>query len=64
MIQLVIQWDPNTGEINVNGPVDQEILCLGLLEKAKQAVMAHAQKKAEGARIVPALVVPMPPKLS
>jgi hypothetical protein len=36
-IQLLITMD-KTGQVIVNGPVDQKMLCLGLLEMAKIAV--------------------------
>ena len=41
--QLVIVLD-DAGSINVNGPIENELLTFGLLEKAKQAVIDHNKK--------------------
>lgn len=42
--QLAITMD-ETGRISVNGPIDNEILAYGLLEKARQAIYEHNQQK-------------------
>lgn len=39
-LQLVVAVD-DTGQLNVNGPLHDKILCLGLLEAAKQAVLNY-----------------------
>ena len=36
-IQLIIQLD-EAGKISVNGPLDNKVLCYGLLESAKEAI--------------------------
>ena len=52
MIELVITLDPNTG-VQVRGPLQDMILCYGLLEMAKDAIRRNAEKAAES-RIVSA----------
>ena len=49
--KLTIILSPN-GKVQVEGPVDQAMLCYGLLDVAKDVIRTHAQKKAESA-IVP-----------
>ena len=44
--KLTITLSPN-GNVGVEGPVDQIILCYGLLDAAKDVIRTHAQKKAE-----------------
>lgn len=41
MVELKITLDPTTGGVNVTGPINDKILCLGLLELAKGIVQAH-----------------------
>ena len=54
--KLTITLSPN-GNVRVDGPVDQIILCYGLLDAAKDVIRTHAQKKAES------LVIPTHPLL-
>jgi hypothetical protein len=42
-IQLVISMD-ETGSVNVNGPIQNLLLCYGLLEMAKVAINDHAKQ--------------------
>lgn len=44
MVQLTITLDEATGNIQVNGPIDQTILAYGLLEAAKQAIIDHSKQ--------------------
>ncbi len=44
--KLTITLSPN-GKVQVEGPVDQVMLCFGLLEVAKDVIRTHAQKQAE-----------------
>ena len=44
--KLTITLSPNGG-VSVNGPIDNAMLCYGLLEVAKDVVRMHVQKKAE-----------------
>ena len=41
--QLAITMD-DAGQINVNGPIENRVLCYGLLEMAKDAIKAHAEQ--------------------
>ena len=49
--KLTIILSPN-GKVQVEGPVDQVMLCYGLLDVAKDVIRMHAQQKAESS-IVP-----------
>ncbi len=49
-LQIVITMD-NSGSIEVNGPLQMEVLCLGMLEKARQTVEAwNLNRQREAAR--------------
>ena len=37
-VQLIITFSPETGAIQVTGPVQDTLYCLGLLEAAKDAI--------------------------
>lgn len=37
-VKLTIALDPSTGQVNVNGPIGDRLLCFGLLEMAKEAI--------------------------
>lgn len=54
-VELKITMD-GQGQIAVTGPIDNIILCYGLLEAAKEVLQKHREKIA--ARIVPAAVIP------
>lgn len=45
-IQLIVTMT-DTGQVGVQGPIDNPILCYGLLEIARQSIQAHIQKKGE-----------------
>lgn len=51
-IELKIAMLPN-GQIQVSGPLDQKVLCYGMLEAAKETIAIHHQKKAASG-IIPA----------
>lgn len=38
MIELKLIFDPNTGQVQVAGPIDNKLLCYGILERAKDAI--------------------------
>lgn len=42
-MQLVITVNPN-GSISVSGPINDKVLCYGLLESAKDAVKQHVDQ--------------------
>jgi len=58
LISLTILFDQMTGEVKVNGPVDNTLLCYGMLESGKDAIRQHAIQKAMNQRIVPANTLP------
>jgi len=43
-IKITVRLD-ETGNISVDGPLDNKILCYGLLEAAKDAIKAFEPKK-------------------
>jgi hypothetical protein len=53
-VKLLITF--SNGEVNVQGPLGEKLLCYGLLEMAKDAIRKHEET---AARLVqPATVVP------
>lgn len=58
--QLVITL--KDGQLSVNGPIDNPVLCYGLLEAARDVIFTRALEAHQKNRIVPASVVPMVPK--
>lgn len=62
MVELVITMDEH-GAVNVTGPLDQRVLCYGMLEVAKEVIaQLAAHKTKEAPRIVPALGPLIPPR--
>lgn len=60
-IQLIISMD-DQGHIGINGPIQNTMLCFGLLEMAKLAIVDHAKQNEK--RVQPAppgLVLPKAP---
>ncbi len=53
--KLTITMSPS-GAIQVHGPIDNGLLCFGLLEVAKDVIRDHIKKKAESG-IVPVQIV-------
>jgi hypothetical protein len=41
--KLTLELDQSTGQVSVNGPIDQTLFCLGMLELAKNAILDHAK---------------------
>lgn len=37
--RVMIEWDPESGAMNVGGPLQNKVLMLGLLECAKETVL-------------------------
>jgi hypothetical protein len=54
---LKITLNQSTGAVQVDGPIGNPLLCMGMLEMAKQAI--HDFVKANAGRIVPAASMPM-----
>lgn len=58
-LRLEILFDQLTGQVAVNGPINNAMLCYGILESAKDAIRNYTQEQAKQQRIVPANVMPM-----
>lgn len=44
LIQMVITFNPNTGAVQVTGPIQNRTLAYGMLEMAKEAVYDFKEK--------------------
>ena len=44
-VTVTIVWDQLTKQTHVSGPFGEEIVCLGMLEQAKQVVLDHNKDK-------------------
>lgn len=55
-IELVITMTPD-GQVGVRGPIDNLVVCYGLLEIARDAIQAKAAQRGQQ-RIVPATIMP------
>ena len=52
-IQLIIEFDPETGNVQTNGPLDNRMLCYGMLEMAREILVKRAgDPKQRGGRIL------------
>ena len=61
VIQILVEFNTTTGEISVNGPLDNRVLCYGILELAREAVHNRYQqqrKEQQGKIIVPDVGIP------
>lgn len=58
LIELSIKMDPRTNQIGLNGPLDNKVLCYGLLMMAHDILIEHHRKLAEGNRITPVTLIP------
>ena len=45
MIQIVISFDPITKEVQVKGPIEDKVFCLGVIEMAKYAIQSQIPSK-------------------
>ncbi len=50
-VQLVVTMD-DAGAVQVSGPIDNLILCFGLLEVAKDVLRKHAERTQTGVQAV------------
>ena len=57
-LTLTITFDQMSGTVHVQGPVDNALVCYGMLEAAKDAVRYHAMQRAQGQKILPATALP------
>lgn len=59
VVTLTIQFDQLTGQVQVNGPIANAMLCYGLLEAAKDSIRNYVTAQNSDRRIVtPVGVVP------
>jgi hypothetical protein len=58
VLTLSITLDQATGQVGVNGPIQNPMICMGMLEMAKKAIHDFSTEQAKGARIVPAKSMP------
>ena len=59
-IELLLSLDQEKGQLNVSGAIENPLVAYGLLELAKQQLVAHYAAKAAGtdSRIQPATFFP------
>lgn len=57
-VTLIIEFDPSTGNVGVNGDLTNRILVYGLLEFAKEIVLRQAMAASDGSRIVVPTLMP------
>lgn len=43
-LRFIIEMDQTTGQVQINGPIQNKMLCFGLLEIAKDAVREYARQ--------------------
>ncbi len=58
-IAVMVTFDTVTGQVGLNAPINNEMVLLYMLEKAKDAVKSFIAEQAKGQRIVPATSMPM-----
>lgn len=56
---LVVTFDQLTGNVQVTGPIQNVVICVGMLDMAKKAIQDFAAEQAKNSRIVPAASMPM-----
>lgn len=52
MVELLISMDPQTGAVQLQGPLDNAVLCLGLLDMARDLVHERRKQAPERPRLV------------
>jgi hypothetical protein len=58
VITATVTFDSATGAVGFSAPINNEMVLLFMLEKAKDAIKAFAAEQAKGQRIVPATEMP------
>jgi hypothetical protein len=59
-VQLIITMN-ESGGINVSGPIQNALLCFGLLEMAKVAILDHAEQNKRLVQPATGVVLPKQP---
>ncbi len=54
LVTMTVTFDPQTGNVNVNGPIQDKIFCYGVLELAKDAIRRYNPNRI----VAPALELP------
>jgi hypothetical protein len=57
MMQLVITFHEENGQVDVSGPIGNKMLSYGMLEMARDAIKKFSEDQAKSA-IVPARMIP------
>lgn len=52
-ISLTVTFDPSTGRIGLNAPMDQRMMCYGMLEMAKEILLKHGAQQTGSKLITP-----------
>jgi hypothetical protein len=55
---LSITFDQLTGQVSVGGPIENYLVCYGMLEAAKDAIRSFAAQRAQNQVITPATFLP------
>lgn len=58
VITATVTFDPATRQVGLNAPINDEMVLLYMLEKARDAVKAFVSEQAKGQRIWPAKAMP------
>jgi hypothetical protein len=61
-VQIIINYDKQTGQCGVSGPVNNKQLMYGLLELAKDAVREFVAKSQDEKRVQPVSIIPTLPR--
>ena len=51
-LSITITLDPTTGQISLAGPLENTVICIGMLEMAKISIIEYAHKKQQGKTIL------------
>ena len=57
-IQMLIEYEPESAGVTLKGPLQNRILCYGMLEMAREMVAAAGQKSDGGDGGGPRILVP------
>ena len=58
VIIATVTFDQDTRQVGLNAPINDEMVLLYMLEKARDAVKAFIAEQAKGQRIVPVKAMP------
>lgn len=52
-IEMVIRFNPQTGQVAISGPIDQRLICYGMLEMAKEILVKRAETPTTNGLVIP-----------